>query len=223
MSESIVWHESQVWKIPDNVSLEEGCLLEPISVAVRIADKANIKVGQRVAISGGGPIGLLTLQMLKHYGATSLTLIEPIEDRRDLALEYGADYVIDPINQDVLEEAKKITEGRGFDLVIEASGSPRAAKAACDIAARGGTVLYIAMFPKEYEMPLNLYEKCYFNELTISGIFLAPYTFPRAIQMLPKLNLKAFTQKIFPLDQGVEAFEAHVSGKFTKILIKCND
>jgi (R,R)-butanediol dehydrogenase/meso-butanediol dehydrogenase/diacetyl reductase/L-iditol 2-dehydrogenase len=223
MSETIVWHESQVWKVPDSVSLKEACLLEPVSVAVRISDKANIRVGQRVAISGGGPIGLLTLQILKRYGATSLTLIEPIEDRRDLACEFGAEHVIDPVNQDVLEETKKITEGRGFDLVIEASGSPRAAKAACDITARGGTVLYIAMFPKEYEMPLNLYEKCYYNELTISGIFLAPYTFPRAVQMLPQLDLKAFTQKIFPLDQGVEAFAAHISGKFTKILIKCNE
>ncbi|WP_102346156.1 zinc-dependent alcohol dehydrogenase [Bacillus sp. Marseille-P3661] len=223
MAETIVWHESQVWKLPDDVSLEEACLLEPVSIAVRIVDKANMKVGQRVAISGGGPIGLLTLQMFKHFGATSLTLIEPIEERRNLAKQFGADYVIDPINQDVQEESAKINDGRGFDVVIEASGSPRAATVACDIASRGGTVLYIAMFPKNYEMPLNLYDKCYFNELTISGIFVAPYAFPRAVQMLPKLDLKPFTQKVFPLSQGVEAFEIHMSGKYPKVLIKCDE
>ncbi|WP_201318878.1 zinc-binding dehydrogenase [Paenibacillus sp. EPM92] len=223
MSESIVWHESQVWKIPDDVSLKEACLLEPVSIAVRIVDKANMKAGHRVAISGGGPIGLLTLQLIKRFGATSLTLIEPIQNRRDLALEFGAEHVIDPVNQDVREESRKITGGRGFDLVIEASGSPRAANAACDIAARGGTVLYIAMFPKDYEMPLNLYDKCYWNELTVSGIFVAPYAFPRAVQLLPKLDLKPFTQKVFPLAQGEEAFAAHVSGNYTKVLIQCNE
>ncbi|MDR2158624.1 MAG: alcohol dehydrogenase catalytic domain-containing protein, partial [Treponema sp.] len=55
MSEFITWHESQVYKLPDGVSLKEGCLLEPISVAVRIVDKAAPRFGARVAICGGGP------------------------------------------------------------------------------------------------------------------------------------------------------------------------
>ncbi|MBU2703342.1 R protein [Sporomusaceae bacterium BoRhaA] len=223
MAEFIVWHESQVWKIPDSVSLEEACLLEPISIAVRILDKTKMKVGQRVAISGGGPIGLLTLQMLKMFGATSLTLIEPIKARQELAWEFGVEYIIDPVDQDVCEQAKKITDNRGYDLVIEASGSPKAANAACDIAAKGGTVLYIAMFPKNYEMPFNLYDKCYFNELTVSGIYVAPYAYPRAAQMLPRMNLQPFIQKIFTIDQAEAAFAAQVSGKYIKILIKCND
>ncbi|QGU94770.1 alcohol dehydrogenase catalytic domain-containing protein [Clostridium bovifaecis] len=223
MAEYVVWHESQVCKIPDNVSLEEACLLEPVSIAVRIMDKTNMKMGQRVAVSGGGPIGLLTLQMLKMFGATSLTMIEPIAERQELACEFGADYIINPIIQNVEEEAKKITDGLGFDIVIEVSGSTKAAPAACEIAAKGGTVLYIAMFPKDYEMPLNLYEKCYSKELTISGTYVAPYAFPRAVQILPRMNLKKFTNKIFTIDQAEEAFKAQLSGKYPKILIKCND
>ncbi|RSL31457.1 alcohol dehydrogenase [Salibacterium salarium] len=223
MSEYIVWHESQVWEVPDNVPLEEACLLEPVSIAVRAVDKSNMKVGQRVAVSGGGPIGLLTLQMLKKFGATSLTLIEPIEDRRKLGLEFGADNVIDPSREDINAKIEQITDNRGFDVVIEASGSTRAANTAADIAAKGGTVLYIAMFPQSYEMPLNLYEKCYLQELTITGIFVAPYSFPRALQMLSELNLKPFIQKVFPLNQAEEAFDAHVSGKYPKVLIQCNE
>ncbi|HCX64407.1 MAG TPA: alcohol dehydrogenase, partial [Eubacteriaceae bacterium] len=59
MAESIVWHESQVYKLPDSVTLKEGCLLEPVSIAVRMMDKVEPKFGRRVLISGGGPIGLL--------------------------------------------------------------------------------------------------------------------------------------------------------------------
>src|SRR5690606_14656761 len=71
MAETVTWHQSQVYRLPDDVSLLTGCLLEPIAVAVRIADKTRIRVGDRVAICGGGPIGQLALQVMKRYGATS--------------------------------------------------------------------------------------------------------------------------------------------------------
>lgn len=223
MAETITWHESQVYKLPDDVSLLKGCLLEPTSVAVRIADKTNIKVGDRVAICGGGPIGQLALQVLKKYGATSLTLIEPIAERRDMALRHGADHVIDPVTEDQGARAAEITGGRGFDVVVDASGSPRAVQGLLDIAAKGGTVVYGAMYPENFEMPLNLSDYLYLKELTLTGVFVSPYAFPRALQLLPHLDLDELTQAVFPLDQAVEAFETHVSGRFPKVVIRCNE
>ena len=70
MCEYTVWHESQVYKMPDNISLKEACLLEPVSVAVRLMDKIEMKIGQRVLICGGGPIGLLATQAVHMMGAT---------------------------------------------------------------------------------------------------------------------------------------------------------
>lgn len=223
MSEYVVWDESQVWKLPEDVPLKEACLLEPVAIATRIVDKAGMKVGSRVAIQGGGPIGLLTLQLMKLHGATSLTLIEPIAARRELALAFGADFVLDPGTQDVAAACERITEGKGFDVVVEASGFAPAAPIPVTIAALGGTVLYIAMFPGDYEMPLNLYQSCYKKELTISGTLVAPYAFPRALQLLPRLKLEAFTQMSFPIDQAGEAFAAHLSGAYPKVLIACSD
>ena len=179
MSEYVVWDESQVWKVPDSVGLDEACLLEPVSIAVRISDKAAMKVGSRVAIQGGGPIGLLTLQVLKMNGASSLTLIEPIASRRELALQLGAEHVIDPSSQDVVKECMKITNGMGYDVVVEASGFAPAAQIPLMIAANGGKLLYVAMFPADYCLPLNLYQYCYQKELTITGTIVAPYAFPR--------------------------------------------
>ncbi|MCL1830966.1 MAG: alcohol dehydrogenase catalytic domain-containing protein [Oscillospiraceae bacterium] len=223
MGEYVIWHESQVYKLPDSISLRQGCMLEPLSIAVRAADNVNPKVGSRVAISGGGPIGQLILQILHMYGATSLTLIEPIENRRVLGLSFGAQYTIDPINQNVVEEALKITDGLGFDVVIDVSGVPSAAVILPAITAKGGTLLYGAMYPKEYEMPLNLFEYCYHNDLTIKGLFLSPYTFPRALALLEYINLEPFIEKSYPLEDVKEAFEMHMSGKYPKILIKCNN
>ncbi len=222
MSEYIVWHESQVYKMPDNVSLKEACLLEPVSVAVRLMDKVGLKFGQRVAIVGGGPIGLLATQAIHMSGASNLTLVEPIADRRELALRYGADHVIDPAAANVREAAMDLTGGKGYDVVIDCSGSTKAVYDLPFITAKGGLLIYAAMYPNDFEMPLNLYRHLYANELTLTGMYVSPYAFPRAWQMFPKFDLKDFTSTVFPIDQAEEAFKAQISGKHIKILIECN-
>ena len=223
MAETVTWHESQVYRLPDEVTLLKGCLLEPASVAVRIADKTGIKVGDRVVVCGGGPIGQLALQVMKRYGATSLTMIEPIAERREMALRHGAEFVVDPIAENQYERADQITDGRGYDVVIDASGSSRAVKGLLDIAAKGATVVYGAMYPADFEMPLNLSDYLYLKELSLTGVFVSPYAFPRALQILPHLELDEMTQAVFPLEQATEAFEVHVSGAYPKVIIRCND
>lgn len=222
MAETVTWHESQVYPLPDDVSLLKGCILEPTSVAVRIADKTGIKVGDRVAICGGGPIGQLVLQAMKMSGATSLTLIEPIAERREMALRHGAEHVIDPVGENQGQRADEITGGRGYDVVIDASGSPRAVGGLLDIAAKGGTVVYGAMYPHDFEMPLNLSDYLYLKELTLTGVFVSPYAFPRALQVLPHLDVDELTQSVFDLEDAAEAFAMHVSGRFPKVVIRCN-
>ena len=223
MSEYVIWHESQVYKLPDAVTLREGCILEPLSIAVHVADMVAPKVGARIAIFGGGPIGQLTLQILNLYGATSLTLVEPIAARREQAIKFGAKHVIDPINQDVEAEAMRITEGIGFDVTVDVSGAPAAAVMLPPITARGGKILYGAMYPTDYEMPLNLFKYCYRNELTIAGLFLSPYTFPRAVRLLERVDLGPLIEKAFSLDDVAEAFDVHMTGEYLKVLIRCND
>ena len=221
-SETLVWHESQVYKLPDSVSLKEGCLLEPVSIAVRAMDKAELRFGQRVLVSGGGPIGLLITQCLKKAGATELTLSEPIAERRELALRFGAKNVIDPLKENIRDAADRITCGRGFDVVFDCTGSTKAVYDLPYVTAKGGKLIYSAMYPNDFEMPLDLYKFCYYNELTITGMYVAPYAFPRAAQMLPELDLAPLTTKVFELEDAVAAFDAQVSGKYPKILIRCN-
>ena len=222
MSEYVTWHEQQVFKLPDDVSLKVGCLLEPVSVAVRVVDKIGPKIGQRVAISGGGPIGLLVLQAIKMMGAVSLTLIEPIAERRELGRKFGADFTVDPINCDVVQMAKEITGGLGYDVVVDCSAAVSAVGKLPEITSKGGMLLYVAMYPHKFEMPLNLYKYCYENELTITGTNISPYAFPRASQIMPRMQLDDFVNTVFDLDDIEEAFKAQISGKYPKILIRCN-
>lgn len=113
-----------------------------MSIIVRMLDKAQMKVGMRVCVCGGGPIGLMALQAFHLYGATSLTMIEPIADRREIAAEMGAEYLIDPTAENVVDAANKITDGRGYDVVLDCSGSVHAVEPLPDITAKGGTLIY---------------------------------------------------------------------------------
>ncbi|WP_210410176.1 zinc-binding dehydrogenase [Nesterenkonia sp. NBAIMH1] len=222
MARSIVWHESQVHRLPESVSLLKGCLLEPTSVAVRIADKTRVRAGDRVAICGGGPIGQLTLQVMERFGATSLTMIEPIAERRLLAQEFGARHVVDPTTESLAERAHEITDGEGFDIVVDASGSRHAAAGLLDIAVPGGTIVYGAMYPEDYDLPLNLSTYLYRKELTLTGVFVSPYTFPRALRLLDELDLEPFLQSVFDLEDAAAAFETHLSGRHPKVVIRCS-
>ena len=113
-----------------------------------------------------------------------------------------------------MHHADEITGGRGYDVVIDASGSVRAVKGLLDIAAKGGTVVYGAMYPEHFEMPLNLSDYLYLKELTITGVFVSPYAFPRALQMLPHLELDEMTQAVYPLEDATEV-TYQVSGAYT--------
>ncbi|MCL1848847.1 MAG: zinc-binding dehydrogenase, partial [Clostridiales bacterium] len=223
MAENIVWHESQMYKLPDDVSLRNGCLLEPLSISLHMVDMARIKLGARVAVSGGGPIGQLALQCARAYGATSLTMIEPVANRRELAVRFGAVHTIDPVNQNVQEEAMKITNERGFDVVLDATGVPAAVEVIPPMMAKGGTMVFAAMYPIGYMMPYDLYNNCYRNELTLVGSHLSPNAFPRSVQMLSRLDLDPFTETVFPLEKAAEAFDVHMTSQHPKIVVKCND
>ena len=221
-AEYVIWDESQVWKIPDDMTLRKACLLEPTSIAVRAADRTELKVGQRVAIQGGGPIGLLCAQMLKMKGATDLTVIEPKEYRRNLALKYGADHVIDPTVTDVVEESKRITNGLGFDVIIEITGVPAIADMPLKIAAEGGTILYIAMYDDGYAMTVPMTDVFYDRNLTLTATKVAPYCFPRAVQILSRMDLDDFSGASFPLTEARAAFDAFLTGDHLKVIINCN-
>lgn len=224
MAEYVVWHESQVVKLPEGVSLLKGCLTEPVSIGVRIMDKSNLQTGGTALVSGGGPIGLIVCQLFKMRGATSLTLSEPIQERRDIAKSYGVDYLINPMSDNLFERGMEITGGRGYDVIVEVSGVPSAAENVLPLAAKHGTILYSAMFPTDYKLPLNLFDYCYHRQVTITGTYCTLYNFERSVQILKNMNLEAFLspEQIFDIDDCKAAFEAQISGQYPKIIIRCN-
>ncbi len=218
MAEYGSFKESLVYKLPEDLPLDVGALLEPLSIAVHTVDIAKIKVGDSVIITGGGPIGLLTLQTAIKAGASKVLLSEPIAEKRELAKRFGADIVVDPLHEDLLAISNKFTDGRGFNVCIEATGIPALARQLILLSERCGNIVWAGVYPGDIDLGVPIFYM-YAKELSIHSVKLAPYSFPRALQILPKLDLKPLIT-VFPLDDAIKAFEAHKKGKDIKILLK---
>jgi (R,R)-butanediol dehydrogenase/meso-butanediol dehydrogenase/diacetyl reductase len=218
-AEYAVYPESAIYALPDDMTMEQAAMLEPVSVAVHAIDRANVRTGSTIAIAGGGPIGLLCLEVALKAGAARAMVSEPIKEKRDLALKLGADISVDPFHEDIIAAGLKLTYGRGFDTVIDASGNIIAAKQCIDLADRGATILWAAVYGKDVEIGVSPF-LMYAKELTITSTFVSPYSFPRALNLMPRLELDPLITDIVELKDIKQAFELHKGGKSIKILVK---
>jgi 2-desacetyl-2-hydroxyethyl bacteriochlorophyllide A dehydrogenase len=219
MAEYIVCSEQQTHKLPEKVDLLTGCLAEPVSVCLHGVDLANILPGNNVAIFGAGGIGLILLQLTKLAGATNITLVEPVERKRLIASKLGADHVLDPADRMFAGKVSEITEGRGFQSIIEASGNTGAAESAFEFIGRGGTLVYFSLYPSGYRLPVDMFQ-LFYKEATLRGVFQSPYVFPRVVSILPKLDLSLLTEKVFDIADAKAAFEEQAKGQYPKIVLK---
>jgi 2-desacetyl-2-hydroxyethyl bacteriochlorophyllide A dehydrogenase len=220
-SEYVVLDRQQVFVIPEEITLDQAAFVEPVAVCVHCIDMAEIKPGMSVAITGAGSVGLILLQMAIRAGASFTLVSEPSETKRGLAKKFGADIVIDPTKEDVVAKGFAVTNFRGFDVVIEASGNPAAAPQAFALTGPRATLFYLAVFPIDFNMPVNLYT-IYAKEMTIKGVFLAPYSFPRAISLLPKLDVDCLISHHVSLEDSPTIFELYDRPDAIKILVDCD-
>jgi 2-desacetyl-2-hydroxyethyl bacteriochlorophyllide A dehydrogenase len=181
-AEYCVMPETNVYKIPDNVTFEEAAFCEPLACAIHGLELAHVRQGDTVLILGAGGMGNLITQLASQAGAAQVIVSEPIKFRREKALENGATSVIDPLNQDVDSELRKIRR-IGADVVLEVAGNLKLQSAAIYYARKGGQVVWFGCSPSDGKIEVNPY---YVNdaELKISGSFNNPFATARAVRLL---------------------------------------
>jgi threonine dehydrogenase-like Zn-dependent dehydrogenase len=111
-----------VLKLPDNIPLDVGALVEPLSVAWHAVSAALLKPKDTVLVLGGGPIGLAVVQCLIAQDVKQIIVSEVATRRREFAQEFGAHRVLNPIKDDVVKVAKELTGGIGPDIVFDCAG-----------------------------------------------------------------------------------------------------
>ncbi len=160
--------------------------------------------------------------MLLLKGGANVTVSDPVPEKRALALKLGAQHVIDPTKEDIVKRGMEITNGRGYDILYDVAGVPKAAPAMLELLAYGGTVVYFAVFPMDYYLPVNLYD-LYAKEGRIQTVFTNFYNYPRVIDLIPRMQLDTIVTREMKLSDGVEIFNAFLESRNNKIIVKCSE
>ena len=199
LAEYVLTPDSQIYPVKADLNPLHLAFIEPLACSIRGLDLANLKGGEKVAVLGGGVIGLLVVQLAKLAGASEIVLITRQKFRRDVALKIGATRVIDPNGEDVN------TAVTNMDVVFECAGAVETFKQAQNISRRGGSVIVLGLTASDVTLEVNPFN-IVVNELRIQGSFLNPLTQGRAAELVEsgKLNLDILISKVVDL-AGVQA------------------
>jgi L-iditol 2-dehydrogenase len=207
MAEYIVMPAENCFPLPDALTPDEGAMLEPLGVAIHTVDLAHLKVGQSVAVLGGGPIGLMTAAMAKAAGAAPIYLTEPIASRREFAEEYAVDAAFDPDSEDVVARIMEATGGRGVDVAFEAAGASETPDQSAHVTCPGGKVVVVGI-PDDNTMTMTAAEVRR-KGLTIKLVRRMKHTYPRAIQLVKGgvIDVASVATHQFSMEEIDAAFE----------------
>ena len=199
LAEYVLTPDSQIYPVKADLNPLHLAFIEPLACSIRGLDLANLKGGEKVAVLGGGVIGLLVVQLAKLAGVSEIVLITRQKFRRDVALKIGATRVIDPNSEDVN------TAVTNMDVVFECAGAVETFKQAQNISRRGGSVIVLGLTASDVTLEVNPFN-IVVNELRIQGSFLNPLTQGRAAELVEsgKLNLDILISKVVDL-AGVQA------------------
>ena len=209
-----VAHEADLcFKLPDNVSTMEGALIEPLAVGFHAAMQGGARAGQTAVVMGAGCIGLVTMMALKAMGVTKVYTVDIMEKRLQKALELGADGVINAGQADAVEEVRKLTDGKGCDLVIETAGTQATTIQAIRMTKKGAAIVLVG-YSKSGEMTLPM-SLALDKELTFKTVFRYRHIYPMAIDAVAagKVNLKGIVTDIVTLDEIQKAMDHSVNNK----------
>lgn len=188
--------------IPDEMSLREAALTEPLAVVLHGFRKVDVRPGDSTLILGAGTIGLFALQTALVSGASFVAVSEPNPTRRALAGNLGAHHLIDPSKSNVSIEFEENC-GQAPDLVVECAGSPAAASETFSLVKKGGTILVLGI--SEEPVDADFFTGV-LNELTFRFSYCGYTEFPAALELIAKgmIDARRLLSEEIKLEEIVE-------------------
>lgn len=210
---------ANVYPLPNTMSLEHAALTEPLGCALRVAKLSGCTATDSVLITGLGPIGLLTLQVVKAMGVQHIIATDTDPDRVAIGQHFGVQ-VLNPLQDNVVEIVRDATAGEGIDVAIDAVGATATRRECLDAVRLGGKVIFTGLHDEESNIQANLLIR---NEINIQGSFAyTPLDFEDAFNWLGegRIEIDPWLLKA-PLAEGGACFERLLSkpGRVAKILL----
>ncbi|KQJ99253.1 sorbitol dehydrogenase [Brachypodium distachyon] len=222
LADQIVHPADLCFKLPDNVSLEEGAMCEPLSVGVHACRRAEVGPEKGVLIMGAGPIGLVTMLSARAFGAPRIVVADVDEHRLSVARSLGADatVVVSAAEGDLAAEVERIQAAMGdggggeIDVTLDCAGFSKSMSTALEATRPGGRVCLVGMGCNQMTVPLT---SAAIREVDVVGIFRYKDTWPLCIEFLRsgKVDVKPLITHRFGFSQKEveDAFEVSARGR----------
>lgn len=222
MSEYMLFPRDAInYKVPKDLPLSSAVFIEPLACSIHAVQRGNIDLGDVVVIAGAGPLGLGMFAAARLKNPRLLIAIDMDDQRLELAKLCGADLGFNPRKVDVVDEVRKLTEGYGCDVYIEATGHPSAVEQGLHMIRKLGTFVEFSVMREPVTVDWTIIGDT--KELNIHGSHLGPYCYPIAIDMLRKglLPIDKIVTHELPLadfQQGIDLVAA--GNKSVKVTLR---
>lgn len=220
MADYFVADDRYVYKLPDHLSYEAGALIEPLAVAVHAVKRAKIGLGDKVAIMGAGPIGILVAAVCKAAGAEEIIVADIADIRLETAMAMGATRTVNSMRESVVEVVRAMTGGRGISKTFECVGREETFVQAMTCLCKGGQATMLGIFEQPtLEIPATIFVA---QEITVQGSQGYCWDFETALGMTNKIDLGRIITHEFALSDIDRAMKTALDTKekAVKIILK---
>mgnify|MGYP005759441655 CR=1 FL=1 len=205
MADYICVKEDNIIPLDDQLSFEEGAILEPAAVSLHGIKRGGDLEGKRISVIGAGPIGLLTIMLTKNMGVRQIISLDLVEKRLLFAKKCGAS---DMINLQVqnLSAVKTLTDQEGVDVVFDCVGNEKSMEQAINMVKNGGKIIVIGMAAEKINFPVK---KFVAHEFQLFGSYQYKEEMEEVMALAAKkrIDLNSIITSVLPLDRGKDAFE----------------
>ncbi|MDR0798066.1 MAG: zinc-dependent dehydrogenase [Nitrososphaerota archaeon] len=214
-----------IYKLPDDMTFEEGTFIEPLACVIKGQRLANIQKNDTVLIIGSGISGILHTQLAKFKGAKKVVVADINQHHRELAIQFGADHAFEA-EEKLSKKIKALNDGFLADKVIVCTGAISAVTLAANCVEKGGTILFFAVPEPTVKIPLSI-NQFWRNEITIQTSYgAAPNDLEEALKILStkKLNVKDMITHRLPLRETQEGYQLMINREEPlKIILEPNN
>jgi threonine dehydrogenase-like Zn-dependent dehydrogenase len=208
-------------QVPQDLPIEKAILIEPYACSAWCVKRANIQWDDVVVLAGAGTLGLGMVGAAKLHSPKKLVVMDTKPDRLELAKKFGADLVLNPLNDDVVKIVKEMTNGYGCDIFIEATGHPNAVVQGLQMIRKLGRFVEFSVFSHDVTVDWSIISDR--KQLDILGVHLAPYCYPFVIDAIGdgRLPTEGVVSHRLPLEEYEKGIAMMKKGdKSLKILLE---
>lgn len=200
------------YRLPNDLPFEHAAMIEAVSVAVHAANRTPVTLGDTAVVVGSGMIGLLAIQAIRLAGCSQVIAVDLDAGRLEKAKQLGADVGLKADEVDVPEEVRKLTGGRGADVVLEVVGATATIKTAIESARKGGSITLVGNLAPNVEMPL---QSIVTRELSVYGTCASSGEYPACIDLLASgaIRVDDMITATASLSEGVDWFARLYAGE----------